>query len=127
MIGATGFAVVSAAAAFAPSAGYLSPLGPSWASSAPCLMPSTMSLIRNIFTNASSRRLAIAIWASCFTAGSALGPIVGGVLLEHFHWGAVFLVAVPSCCRCWCWRRGWCLSRATRVQVRSTHSVCCCH
>ena len=58
-------------------------------------MPSTMSLIRNIFPNASSRRLAIAIWASCFTAGSALGPIVGGVLLEHFHWGAVFLVAVP--------------------------------
>jgi MFS transporter, DHA2 family, multidrug resistance protein len=58
-------------------------------------MPSTLSLIRNIFTDASSRRLAIAIWASCFTAGSALGPIVGGVLLQHFAWGAVFLVAVP--------------------------------
>ena len=59
------------------------------------LMPSTLSLIRNIFADASARRLAIAIWASFFTAGSALGPIVGGALLEHFHWGAVFLVAVP--------------------------------
>ncbi len=59
------------------------------------LMPSTLSLIRNIFTEASARRLAIAIWASCFTAGSTLGPIVGGALLEHFHWGSVFLIAVP--------------------------------
>ncbi|MDT5001027.1 MAG: transporter, family, multidrug resistance protein [Mycobacterium sp.] len=95
MIGATGFAVVSAAAAFAPSAGYLVAARAVLGIFGAMLMPSTMSLIRNIFTNASSRRLAIAIWASCFTAGSALGPIVGGVLLEHFHWGAVFLVAVP--------------------------------
>ncbi|HCU79115.1 MAG TPA: MFS transporter, partial [Microbacterium sp.] len=41
------------------------------------------------------RRLAIAIWASMFSAGAALGPIVGGVLLEHFSWGSVFLMAVP--------------------------------
>ncbi|KAA0085678.1 MFS transporter [Mycolicibacterium sp. P9-64] len=95
VIGATGFAVVSAAAAFAPSAGYLVAARAVLGIFGAMLMPSTMSLIRNIFTNASSRRLAIAIWASCFTAGSALGPIVGGVLLEHFHWGAVFLVAVP--------------------------------
>jgi DHA2 family multidrug resistance protein-like MFS transporter len=95
MIGATGFAVVSAAAAFAPSAGYLVAARAVLGIFGAMLMPSTMSLIRNIFPNASSRRLAIAIWASCFTAGSALGPIVGGVLLEHFHWGAVFLVAVP--------------------------------
>jgi DHA2 family multidrug resistance protein-like MFS transporter len=87
--------VVSAAAAFAPSAGYLVAARAVLGIFGAMLMPSTMSLIRNIFTNASSRRLAIAIWASCFTAGSALGPIVGGVLLEHFHWGAVFLVAVP--------------------------------
>lgn len=95
MIGATGFAVVSAAAALAPSAGYLVAARAVLGIFGAMLMPSTMSLIRNIFTNATSRRLAIAIWASCFTAGSALGPIVGGVLLEHFHWGAVFLVAVP--------------------------------
>jgi DHA2 family multidrug resistance protein-like MFS transporter len=95
MIGATGFAVVSGAAAFAPSAGYLVAARAVLGIFGAMLMPSTMSLIRNIFPNAASRRLAIAIWASCFTAGSALGPIVGGILLEHFHWGAIFLVAVP--------------------------------
>jgi MFS transporter, DHA2 family, multidrug resistance protein len=95
LIGATGFAVVSAAAAFAPSAGYLVAARAVLGFFGAMLMPSTLSLIRNIFEDASSRRLAIAIWASFFTAGSALGPIVGGVLLEHFHWGAVFLVAVP--------------------------------
>jgi DHA2 family multidrug resistance protein-like MFS transporter len=95
MIGAAGFAVVSFAAAFAPSAGYLVAARAVLGFFGAMLMPSTMSLIRNIFVDASARRLAIAIWASSFTAGSALGPIVGGVLLEHFHWGAVFLVAVP--------------------------------
>ena len=95
LIGAIGFSVVSAAAAFAPSAEALV-----WARAllgvfGAMLMPSTLSLIRNIFTDPSARRLAIAIWASCFTAGSALGPIVGGALLQHFYWGAVFLIAVP--------------------------------
>ncbi|HTM84339.1 MAG TPA: MFS transporter, partial [Mycobacterium sp.] len=95
LIGASGFAVVSAVAAFAPSAAYLVAARAALGVFGAMLMPSTLSLIRNIFTEASSRRLAIAIWASCFTAGSTLGPIVGGALLEHFHWGAVFLVAVP--------------------------------
>jgi DHA2 family multidrug resistance protein-like MFS transporter len=95
MFGATGFAVVSFAAAFAPTAEYLMAARAALGVFGAMLMPSTLSLIRNIFTDASSRRLAIAIWASCFTAGSALGPIVGGVLLQHFAWGAVFLVAVP--------------------------------
>ena len=95
MIGAGGFAVVSAAAAFAPSAEYLVAARALLGVFGAMLMPSTLSLIRNIFLDASARRLAIALWASCFTAGSALGPIVGGALLQHFHWGAVFLVAVP--------------------------------
>ena len=95
MIGAGGFAVVSAVAAFAPSAEYLVAARALLGVFGAMLMPSTLSLIRNIFTDASRRRLAIAIWASCFTAGSALGPIVGGALLQHFHWGSVFLVAVP--------------------------------
>src|ERR1700710_3008615 len=95
MIGAGGFAVVSAAAAFAPSAEYLVAARAALGVFGAMLMPSTLSLIRNIFTEASSRTLAIAIWASCFTAGSALGPIMGGVLLQHFAWGSVFLVAVP--------------------------------
>lgn len=95
LIGAAGFMTVSALAAFAPSAGYLVAARAVLGFFGAMLMPSTLSLIRNIFTEASSRRLAIAIWASFFTAGSALGPIAGGALLEHFHWGAVFLVAVP--------------------------------
>ncbi|MDT5180391.1 MAG: transporter, family, multidrug resistance protein [Mycobacterium sp.] len=95
LIGAGGFAVVSAAAAFAPSAEYLVAARALLGVFGAMLMPSTLSLIRNIFIDASARRLAIALWASCFTAGSALGPIVGGALLQHFAWGSVFLVAVP--------------------------------
>lgn len=95
LVGATGFAVVSALAAFAPTAEYLVAARAALGVFGAMLMPSTLSLIRNIFTDASARRLAIAIWASCFTAGSTLGPIVGGALLQHFHWGSVFLVAVP--------------------------------
>ncbi|MUL49275.1 efflux MFS transporter LfrA [Mycobacterium sp. CBMA293] len=95
LIGAVGFAVVSAAAAFAPSAGYLVAARAAIGVFGAMLMPSTLSLIRNIFTETNARRLAIAIWASCFAAGSALGPIVGGLLLQHFHWGSVFLIAVP--------------------------------
>ncbi|CAN5260742.1 efflux MFS transporter LfrA [soil metagenome] len=95
MIGSSGFAVISVAAAFAPTAGALVGARALLGVFGAMLMPSTLSLLRNIFVDASARRLAIAIWASGFTAGSALGPIVGGVLLQHFHWGAVFLVAVP--------------------------------
>lgn len=95
LIGAAGFAIVSAVAAFAPTAEMLVLARAVLGFFGAMLMPSTLSLIRNIFTEASARRLAIAIWASCFTAGSTLGPIVGGALLEHFHWGSVFLIAVP--------------------------------
>ncbi|CAJ1495050.1 efflux MFS transporter LfrA [[Mycobacterium] burgundiense] len=93
--GATGFAIASTVAAFAPTAEALVAARALLGVFGAMLMPPTLSLIRNIFTDATDRRLAIAIWASCFTAGSALGPIVGGALLEHFHWGAVFLVAIP--------------------------------
>ncbi|WP_141564503.1 efflux MFS transporter LfrA [Mycolicibacterium palauense] len=95
MVGATGFAVVSTMAAFAPSAELLVAARALLGVFGAMLMPSTLSLIRNIFADPSARRLAIAIWASCFTAGTALGPIVGGALLQHFHWGAVFLIALP--------------------------------
>ena len=53
------------------------------------------ALIRNIFSDAQERRIAIAIWAAGFSGGAALGPIVGGFLLEHFWWGSVFLLAIP--------------------------------
>ncbi|WP_336629641.1 MULTISPECIES: MFS transporter [unclassified Microbacterium] len=95
LIGATGFALVSALAAFAPTAGLLIAARALLGFFGAMLMPSTLSLLRSVFQNREQRRLAIAVWAAAFSAGSALGPIVGGVLLEHFAWGSVFLVAVP--------------------------------
>lgn len=95
LIGATGFAVISAIAAFAPTAGALIAARAAMGFFGAMLMPATLSLIRNIFIDAQERRIAIAIWAAGFSGGAALGPIVGGFLLEHFWWGSVFLLAIP--------------------------------
>ncbi|UOD82148.1 MFS transporter [Paenarthrobacter ureafaciens] len=93
LAGSTGFAAVSAATAFAPSAEWLIAGRAALGVFGAMLMPSTLSLIRNIFTDPNRRRLAIAVWAAGFSGGAALGPIFGGWLVEHFWWGAVFLVA----------------------------------
>jgi MFS transporter, DHA2 family, multidrug resistance protein len=95
LIGATGFGIVSVYAAFASDASQLIAARALLGVFGATLMPSTLSLLRNLFINDTQRRLAIAIWASGFSAGSALGPIVGGWLLENFWWGSVFLVNVP--------------------------------
>ena len=95
LIGSLGFAVVSAVAAFVPTAGLLIAARAALGFFGAMLMPATLSIIRNIFTDATERRTAIAVWAAGFSGGAALGPIVGGFLLEHFWWGSVFLLAVP--------------------------------
>lgn len=95
LIGSAGFGIVSVLAAFAPTAGLLIAARASLGLFGATLMPSTLSLLRNLFLDRDQRRLAIAIWASGFAAGSALGPIAGGFLLEHFWWGSIFLLAVP--------------------------------
>lgn len=95
LIGATGFGIVSALAAFAPTAALLIAARAGMGVFGAMLMPSTLSLLRTVFTDRDQRRLAIAIWAAGFSAGAALGPVVGGILLEHFSWGSVFLMAVP--------------------------------
>ena len=59
------------------------------------VMPATLSIITNLFTDAAERARAIAIWAGCAGLGVAIGPVTGGWLLEHFWWGSVFLVNVP--------------------------------
>ncbi|KAB1989436.1 MFS transporter [Streptomyces triticiradicis] len=59
------------------------------------LMPATLALIRNIFHDPRERSLAIGIWGATASAGTALGPVVGGFLLEHFWWGSVFLINLP--------------------------------
>jgi MFS family permease len=54
-----------------------------------------LSLLRNMFADPRQRTLAIGVWISSFSAGAAIGPLAGGVLLERFWWGSVFLLAVP--------------------------------
>lgn len=59
------------------------------------LMPSTLALIRNLFHDPRERSLAIGVWGATASAGAAVGPVVGGFLLEHFWWGSVFLINLP--------------------------------
>ncbi|WP_405782315.1 MFS transporter [Streptomyces sp. NBC_00859] len=59
------------------------------------LMPSTLALIRNIFHDPRERSLAVGIWGAAASAGTAVGPVVGGFLLENFWWGSVFLINLP--------------------------------
>lgn len=95
LLGAAGFGVVSAVAAYAPSAetliGARALLGVAGAT----LMPSTLGLIRNMFHDEKQRSTAVAIWTAGLTSGVALGPILSGFLLEHFWWGSVFLINAP--------------------------------
>ncbi|WP_207798391.1 MFS transporter [Klenkia marina] len=95
LVGATGFGAASVLAAFAPSIGWLIAARALQGVFGAALMPSTLSLLRNLFLDPQQRRLAIAIWAAGFSGGAALGPVVGGFLLERFWWGSVFLINVP--------------------------------
>lgn len=95
LVGATAFGAVSIMAAYSTSADMLilsrALLGVAGAT----LAPSTLSLIFSMFKDPQQRSRAIAIWISAFSAGGAIGPILGGVMLEYFWWGSVFLLAVP--------------------------------
>ena len=61
------------------------------------IMPATLSLLISVFTDPRERAMAIGIWAATAGLGVALGPVVGGVLLDHFWWGSIFIVNVPLC------------------------------
>src|SRR5437867_908792 len=95
LIGAAAFGAASAVAAFSTSAGMLIAARAVLGVAGATLMPSTMSLIRNMFLDSRQRTVAIGIWVSGFSVGSAIGPLVGGLLLENFGWGSVFLLSVP--------------------------------
>jgi DHA2 family multidrug resistance protein-like MFS transporter len=95
LIGTAGFGLVSLAAAVATDAAHLVAARALLGLFGAMLMPATLALLRTLFRDRAQRRLAVAIWATGFAAGSALGPIVGGLLLQHFWWGSVFLVNVP--------------------------------
>jgi DHA2 family multidrug resistance protein-like MFS transporter len=95
LMGAAAFGFASVIAAFSTSAGMLIAARALLGVAGATLMPSTMSLIRNMFLDPRQRTVAIGIWVSGFSAGSVIGPLIGGLLLERFWWGSVFLLGVP--------------------------------
>jgi DHA2 family multidrug resistance protein-like MFS transporter len=95
LAGAAAFAAASVLAAYASSPEMLIAARALLGVAGATLGPSTLALISSLFADPAQRGQAIALWFSCFLAGGALGPLVGGVLLELFWWGSVFLVGVP--------------------------------
>ena len=95
LIGAAAFGATSALAAFAADPGTLIAARAAQGVAAATLMPSTLSLIRNLFPDPGQRTRAIALWSAGASGGAVLGPLVGGLLLERFWWGSVFLINVP--------------------------------
>lgn len=93
--GATLFGIASTVAAFAPSAEFLIAARAVMGIGGATLLPASLALISNMFTDARQKGLAVGIWAAAFSFGAAVGPVVGGVLLHHFWWGSVFLINVP--------------------------------
>ncbi|MGW1996141.1 MFS transporter [Embleya sp. NPDC001921] len=96
LIGAAAFGAASVAAAFANSAEMLIATRALLGVAGATLMPSTLALVRNMFHDPAQRRTAIGVWTAALTAGATLGPVAGGLLLEHFRWGSAFLLNVPA-------------------------------
>ena len=95
LIGAAAFGAASVLAAFATSADMLIATRALLGVAGATLAPSTLSLIRNMFFDPHQRTVAIGVWVTSFSVGGAIGPLLGGVLLEYFWWGSVFLLSVP--------------------------------
>lgn len=93
--GAAAFGAASALAALSDSAAMLIATRALLGVAGATLAPSTMSLIRHMFHDEHERQFAIGVWIASFSLGSAIGPLAGGVLLQFFGWGAVFLPAIP--------------------------------
>ena len=95
LIGAAAFGATSLLAAFSTSAPMLIVSRALLGIASATLAPSTLSLIRNMFHDPKQRTVAIGVWIASFSAGGAIGPVIGGALLAHFWWGSVFLINVP--------------------------------
>ncbi|MFH0131102.1 MFS transporter [Variovorax sp. VaC1] len=89
------FGLASLCAAYAPTSGALIAARALLGVGASMMMPATLAIIRLTFTDDRERAVAIGVWASVASGGAALGPVIGGVLLEYFWWGSVFLINVP--------------------------------
>ncbi|MET8829658.1 MFS transporter [Streptomyces sp. NPDC004610] len=96
LIGAAAFGLASLAAAYAHTAEMLIAARALLGIGGATLMPSTMALLRTMFTDPGQRAKAIALWSTVMTAGVALGSVMSGLLVEHFWWGSVFLVNLPA-------------------------------
>jgi DHA2 family multidrug resistance protein-like MFS transporter len=95
LIGAAGFGAASVLAAFSTGATMLIAARLLLGLAGAALMPSTLALITSMFAEGRQRGRAISIWATCNFTSAAVGPVLGGFLLQHFWWGSVFLVAAP--------------------------------
>ena len=95
MVGAAAFCIVSLLAAFSTSAEMLIVSRALLGIAGATLAPSTLSLIFHMFQDPRQRSVAIGVWIGSFSAGSAVGPVLGGLMLEFFWWGSVFLLALP--------------------------------
>jgi DHA2 family multidrug resistance protein-like MFS transporter len=95
LIGAAAFGAVSILAAFSTSPEMLILSRALLGIAGATLAPSTLSLIFSMFQDPKQRAVAIGVWISAFSAGSAIGPVLGGILLEYFWWGSVFLLSLP--------------------------------
>ncbi|MGG1520063.1 MFS transporter [Paenibacillus oryzisoli] len=96
MIGSVGFALSSLFAAYAHSAGTLILARGILGVAGSTLMPSTIALVRTMFQNPAQRTKALSIWSAVMASGVTVGPIIGGLLLDHFSWGSVFLINIPA-------------------------------
>jgi MFS transporter, DHA2 family, multidrug resistance protein len=95
LIGAAAFGAASLLAAWSTSAEMLIAARALLGVAGATVAPSTLSLIRNMFLDPRQRTVAVSVWIASFAVGGAIGPLAGGVLLEWFWWGSVFLLAVP--------------------------------
>lgn len=96
LIGATGFAAASVLAAFSVTPAMLIAARALLGVAGATIAPSALALITNLFRDAAQRAQAIGLWLVCFIGGAAVGPLVGGVMLEVYWWGAAFLLGVPA-------------------------------
>ncbi|KPI01354.1 major facilitator superfamily MFS_1 [Actinobacteria bacterium OK074] len=96
LFGAAAFSAASVMAAYADSAGTLIAARALLGVGGATLMPSTMALLRTMFTDPAQRAKAIGLWSGVMTAGIALGSVLSGVLVQYFWWGSVFLVNLPA-------------------------------
>lgn len=95
LAGAFAFGVASALAAFSTSAPQLIAARALLGIAGATIAPSTLSLIVNLFEDEGERNRAIGVWGTAFALGGLIGPLIGGLLLQYFHWGSVFLINIP--------------------------------